>query len=116
MTTKKREWSAVNRFSKRGPLKGCWLKDPDGKTVATIMDGTLAIQIAAAMNLTTQAQRINWNTTRAGYTKTASAMAEFEAAGLRLVGVMKKGAIGRILKRRKIASKDIVGAERKTRR
>lgn len=61
------QWSAVNRFSKRGPLKGCWLVDPDGERVAVIMNGAIAGQIAAAMNMTTVRERTDFCAGRAGY-------------------------------------------------
>lgn len=65
-----KRWSSINRFGKRGPLKGCWLKNPDGETVAIIMDGALAGQIAAAMNLTTMQQRVDYCAEAAGYYRT----------------------------------------------
>jgi hypothetical protein len=53
-------------------MGGYWLKDPDGETAVTITGegATLhayARQIAAAMNLTTLDQRINYNAEAAGY-------------------------------------------------
>lgn len=66
----KKQWAAVNRFgpigSKRN-LKGCWLVDPDGNRVATIIDVAIAKQIAAAMNLTTMKQRTDWCADASGY-------------------------------------------------
>lgn len=63
----KKQWSAVNRFSSNAILKGCWLVDPDGNKVATIMDGAIARQVAAAMNLTTAKQRHDYLAESAGY-------------------------------------------------
>jgi hypothetical protein len=61
-------WSTINRVAKgKGLLKGCWLVDPDGEKRATIMDEALARQIAAAMNLTTLEQRIEYAANNAGY-------------------------------------------------
>lgn len=66
----KGKWSAVNRFARgRGSLKGCWLVDPAGERVATIMDGAIAGQLAAAMNLTTAKQRTDYLAEAAGYGK-----------------------------------------------
>lgn len=71
MSERKREWGAINRFSKGRPLKGCWLVDPEGNRVATILDGAVANQIAAAMNMTTLSQRVDWIAERAGFKKSA---------------------------------------------
>lgn len=69
MTQAKRGWSTINRVGPRGLLKGCWLVNPQGHKVATIMDETLARQLAAAMSLTTQAQRQDYLAEVAGYSK-----------------------------------------------
>ena len=64
------QWSSINRVARgKGMLKGCWLVDPDGEKVATIMDHSLAGQLAAAMNLTTMKQRTDFCAEAAGYRK-----------------------------------------------
>lgn len=56
-------WRAIPRI--KG--KGVELKSPEGETVAVIYDGGIAKQIAVAMNLTTQKQRIDFLAGEAGY-------------------------------------------------
>ena len=68
-----KDWTVVNRFTKDGRvLKGCWLKNPAGETVAIITDGALAGQIAAAMSLTTTKQRVEFCAAKAGYQRNGS--------------------------------------------
>lgn len=63
-----KKWSSINRVARgKGLLKGCWLVDPNGEKVATIMDHALAGQLAAAMSLTTMKQRTNYCAQEAGY-------------------------------------------------
>lgn len=66
----KAKWKAINRVGKIGSqshLKGCWLIDPNGERVCTIMDHATALQIAAAMNLTTAKQRHDYCAEESGY-------------------------------------------------
>jgi hypothetical protein len=66
----KTQWKAIPRHGEIGSkrmLNGCWLVDPDGKRIATIMDFAIAQQIAAAMNLTTTKQRSDWCAEASGY-------------------------------------------------
>lgn len=68
MSEQLRKWSTITRVKAgKGLIKGCWLVDPDGVKRATIMDETLARQIASAMSLTTSKQRTNYAAELAGY-------------------------------------------------
>lgn len=68
MTTE-RKWTVVSKIGKRGTATGWWLVDPDGNKVASFPGryDWAARQSAAALNLTTTNQRVDYLARAAGY-------------------------------------------------
>jgi hypothetical protein len=96
----KGKWYTIQRVGPRGLLKGRWLADPEGRKVAAFHDEVLARQISAAMNLTTQAQRVAYLADEAGYTRstaprTAKPAAPLSEAMARALDAVSRGLCGR---------------------
>lgn len=62
-------WSTIEHVTKTGGGSGLWLVDPDGNKIVRFpaAHDAIARQCAAALNLTTPTQRVNFLADAAGY-------------------------------------------------